>query len=256
MAVVIGLTLYGEFAFLGLLTLIAAFSLHEYYNIVFQGRERLRSAVFILLGVGIVWMKFWFDEWSIYCIPMLLPVSAFFILFSTDRQWKHLVYLPGGLLYIALPLFFFHLASLGPEPVQESPGMEYKPLLALNLFVLIWCSDTFAYLSGKAFGKHKLFEQVSPGKTWEGFAGGLLLTTAFSFLLAHYFGIPYRVNALVALCTVVFGTLGDLVESMLKREFGIKDSGHILPGHGGMLDRFDALLISLPFTTAVYHFML
>jgi phosphatidate cytidylyltransferase len=140
--------------------------------------------------------------------------------------------------------------------MQESPQTVYMPFLALNLFVLIWCSDTFAYLSGKLLGKHKLYEAVSPGKTWEGFIGGLVLTCGFSVLLSHYFHIPMKVNLIVALCSVVFGTLGDLVESMLKREFQIKDSGTILPGHGGILDRFDALLISLPFTTFCYYLLL
>ena len=101
-----------------------------------------------------------------------------------------------------------------------------------------------------------MFEAVSPGKTWEGFIGGLVLTCSFSTVLAHFFHIPMHVNLTVALCSVLFGTLGDLVESMLKREFEIKDSGNILPGHGGILDRFDALLISLPFTALCYYLLL
>jgi phosphatidate cytidylyltransferase len=123
------------------------------------------------------------------------------------------------------------------------------------LFILIWSSDTFAYLAGRAFGKRKLFESVSPKKTWEGFIGGTVLTILFSVILSHYFKIPIFQNLLIAFLTVVFGTLGDLVESMLKRQYGIKDSGQILPGHGGVLDRFDALFISLPLTTLVYYFM-
>ncbi|MEO9209687.1 MAG: phosphatidate cytidylyltransferase, partial [Ginsengibacter sp.] len=115
------------------------------------------------------------------------------------------------------------------------------------------CSDTFAYLCGRAFGKHKLFESVSPKKTWEGFIGGGLLTLGFSFLLAYFLNISFGLNMCIALATVIFGSLGDLVQSMLKREFDIKDSGTILPGHGGVLDRFDALIISLPFTTLCYY---
>jgi phosphatidate cytidylyltransferase len=136
---------------------------------------------------------------------------------------------------------------------DESERLANAPFYALNLFILIWSSDTFAYLAGRAFGKHKLFESVSPKKTWEGLIGGTILTMVFSMVLSYYFKIPYAMNALIAALTVVFGTLGDLVESMLKRQYNVKDSGNILPGHGGILDRFDALLVSLPFTTLVYY---
>jgi phosphatidate cytidylyltransferase len=251
-AVIIALTLYGEYSFLALLSIIAGFSLYEYYKIVFKGKFHYTWVLFILSGIAMVWMKFWFGEWALYAIPMVFSLTAIAVLFSPDRNWKSITHLIGGILYIALPLFFFHIGVL-KTPLGDE--YAYSPYLALNLFVLIWCSDTFAYLCGRAFGKHKLFEKVSPGKTWEGFAGGLLLSAAFSLLLAKWFDIPYGINVGIAISTVVFGTLGDLVESMLKREFGIKDSGNILPGHGGMLDRFDALLISLPFTTVWYHFM-
>jgi phosphatidate cytidylyltransferase len=189
-------------------------------------------------------------------LPVIFPLAAFTVLFSKNREWKSLAYLFSGLFYIAFPLLFFFLSTFKPEYTQESPQTIYMPLLALNLFVLIWCSDTFAYISGKLLGKNKMFEAVSPGKTWEGFFGGLILTCGFSALLAYYFNIPVQVNIIVALCSVVLGTLGDLVESMLKREFKIKDSGNILPGHGGILDRFDALLIALPFTALCYYLLL
>jgi phosphatidate cytidylyltransferase len=128
--------------------------------------------------------------------------------------------------------------------------------LLLYVVFLTEMNDVFQFTWGKLLGRHKIIEKISPNKTWEGFIGGLLLTCGFSVLLAHYFHIPMKVNLIVALCSVVFGTLGDLVESMLKREFQIKDSGTILPGHGGILDRFDALLISLPFTTFCYYLLL
>ena len=178
------------------------------------------------------------------------------ILLSKNRDWRAGGYLFSGLFYVAVPLLFFHFSVVMSRTETYVSELEYMPFLALNLFVLIWCSDTFAYLCGRTFGKRKLFVAVSPGKTWEGFIGGAVLTTAFSLLLAYFWNIPFKVNIAVAICTVVFGTLGDLVESMLKREFNLKDSGNILPGHGGILDRFDALLISLPFTTFCYNILL
>lgn len=253
---VCGLTLYNEFSFLGLLCTICLFGLLEYYKIVFNGKFHYSQILFVILGLGVVTLKYWYQDWVVYLLPVIFPIAAFIVLFSKNREWKSLTYLFSGLFYIAFPLLFFFVSTFKLQAAQESPKAIYMPLLALNLFVLIWCSDTFAYLSGKLLGKNKMFEVVSPGKTWEGFIGGLLLTCGFSVLLAHYFRIPMHVNIIVALCSVIFGTLGDLVESMLKREFKIKDSGNILPGHGGILDRFDALLISLPFTALCYYLLL
>lgn len=255
--VVVGLTLYSEYSFLALLSVICVIGMIEYYKMTFGNIFHYSQVIFILIGLSVVWMGKWFDSFEAvpYFLPLLFPVAAIMTLLSGTREWKFAAYHAGGILYIALPLLFFHAGVLKSNGYPESPQLEYKPLLALNLFVLIWCSDTFAYLCGRTFGKHKLFEAVSPKKTWEGFIGGAILTMAFSMLLAHYWHIPFRANMAVALCTVVFGTLGDLTESMLKRNFNVKDSGNILPGHGGILDRFDALLLSLPFTTLCYYFL-
>jgi phosphatidate cytidylyltransferase len=108
--------------------------------------------------------------------------------------------------------------------------------------LLIWASDTGAYITGKNFGKNKLFERISPGKTWEGWAGGTLLAIINELELYQWLGV----SVLVA----VFGVLGDLTESLLKRSLGVKDSGTLLPGHGGILDRFDSLLMAIPFIVA------
>jgi len=134
-------------------------------------------------------------------------------------------------------------------------GIEFKKYYALNLFILIWGSDTFAYLVGKAIGKTPLFTKISPKKTVEGFAGALVLNVGLGALLSHFFDIPMVANIFIALLSVIVGSLGDLVESQLKREHGLKDSGKLIPGHGGILDRFDAFFISLPFTSACYYFL-
>ncbi len=115
--------------------------------------------------------------------------------------------------------------------------------------VVTWWNDTGGYFAGRAFGKHKLFERISPKKTWEGAVGGLFLATVGALLVKHFWipELPYWAAALIALGASVLGPLGDLSESMLKRAFGAKDSGRLLPGHGGMLDRIDALLFTAPF---------
>ena len=147
-----------------------------------------------------------------------------------------------GTFYIALPfglLNYFYV----PSPLPN--GANYGVLL--GYFLILWLNDTAAYLAGSAIGKHRLFERISPKKSWEGSIGGALFAILTAWLLSDYFTVLLLWQWLaIAIIIVVFGTLGDLVESMLKRSLGIKDSGNKLPGHGGMLDRFDAVLLSAP----------
>ena len=121
-------------------------------------------------------------------------------------------------------------------------------LYLLAIFVFLWASDTGAYCVGALIGKHPLFKRISPNKSWEGSVGGAVLAIGISMIFAHYDTSLYSTLqwAGMALVVVVFGTWGDLVESLMKRQLGIKDSGNILPGHGGMLDRFDSSLIAIP----------
>lgn len=121
---------------------------------------------------------------------------------------------------------------------------RYSPTI---YFIFNWVNDTGAYCTGMLFGKHKLFERISPKKSWEGSIGGGIFCIIASFLLSHFF--PFMSTGVwigLALTVVVFGTWGDLTESLLKRRLGIKDSGNILPGHGGMLDRFDSAILAIP----------
>ena len=124
----------------------------------------------------------------------------------------------------------------------------YDYLTPLAIFVFLWASDTGAYCVGSLIGKHPLFKRISPNKSWEGSVGGAVLAIGISMIFAHYDTSLYSTLqwAGMALVVVVFGTWGDLVESLMKRQLGIKDSGNILPGHGGMLDRFDSSLIAIP----------
>ena len=154
-------------------------------------------------------------------------------------------------LYIALPFSLlntlaFHLAPQGL--------VTYDAVLPLSVFVFLWMNDTGAYLCGSLLGKHKLFPRISPGKSWEGSIGGGILVIAIA-VLVWYLTEQYQLNQLglsalewagLGLTVVIFGTWGDLVESLFKRTLGIKDSGNILPGHGGMLDRFDSSLLAIP----------
>ena len=154
-------------------------------------------------------------------------------------------------LYIALPFSLLNTLAFHLTPQGL---VTYDAVLPLSVFVFLWMNDTGAYLCGSLLGKHKLFPRISPGKSWEGSIGGGILVIAIA-VLVWFLTEQYQLNQLglsaiewagLGLTVVIFGTWGDLVESLFKRTLGIKDSGNILPGHGGMLDRFDSSLLAIP----------
>jgi len=132
--------------------------------------------------------------------------------------------------------------------IFDPSNKQYIPSFGLLIFIFVWINDTFAYLTGITFGKHMLFQRVSPKKSWEGFVGGLIIVMFSSLAIASYFPeiIRWYHSLALGIITVFFGTYGDLVESLLKRSGGVKDSGTLLPGHGGFLDRFDSVILATP----------
>ena len=158
-----------------------------------------------------------------------------------------------GSLFTSLSYIFIPLALAIPIGYQ-SGTYEHKTLM--GLLILIWASDSWAYVSGRIFGKRKLFERLSPNKTWEGFWGSVILTSATGYLLSIYgFGLNNTEWVVLGAITVIIATAGDLFQSMLKRASGIKDSGNILPGHGGILDRFDSILFCLPAYYIYFYYL-
>lgn len=153
-----------------------------------------------------------------------------------------------GFFYVTVPmiLLVFMLDLLSDFETGYAFDETYPVLMIL---FLIWTNDTMAYFTGRMFGRNKLYESLSPKKTWEGFFGGMIFTIIVAFVLQHFnFIRKDAIDAvMIGLLVSVFGTIGDLFESMMKRQAGVKDSGIILPGHGGLLDRFDAFLLAIPF---------
>lgn len=159
--------------------------------------------------------------------------------FRKDDGSRRLFHTSFALLYIGVPMILL--------PMIGFYHGEDHPWVLASMFILIWCNDTFAYLLGSAIGKHKIFPRISPNKTWEGFLGGVI-STVIAASLFHYFLpiMPYWAWLGLAVVVLIFGTLGDLFESAIKRSYNIKDSGRFMPGHGGILDRIDSLLFALP----------
>jgi len=152
------------------------------------------------------------------------------------------------LIYVALP---FGLLILSNSMFTNSSPGKFSSELILGFYFILWSNDTGAYLTGKAFGKHKLFERISPNKTWEGSIGGGVLAIGIAIVCGMFFtDLPLWKWASIGLIISVFGSMGDLAESLFKRSMNVKDSGKIMPGHGGILDRFDGLLIASPFVFA------
>ncbi|MGV2452760.1 UNVERIFIED_CONTAM: phosphatidate cytidylyltransferase [Ralstonia mannitolilytica] len=184
---------------------------------------------------------FFFD----FRLSEILALALIGIAVVTLFKYPNELYFDSGkliftVIYVALP-FSFALGLPKFSSYNENFSLE-----VLFLFILIWSSDTFAYLVGKFFGKHKMAPKISPKKTWEGYAGGVVLTLVLSYFIEHY-QPELRGNwMIVGFLVAAFAPLGDLVESQLKRNFGVKDSGKIIPGHGGVLDRLDSFIICVP----------
>jgi phosphatidate cytidylyltransferase len=206
-------------------------------SVIFAG-----SAVYIIVG-GIA------NSWILpEALWSLLPISFLLFIASLYKNSSNIFEDLGiklmSLLYIALPFGLFNVVGNMGFKGDFSP----EPLLLTGFFILIWASDTFAYLFGMSFGKHRLFERISPKKSWEGSIGGAISTMIIAYFYGYYTEIlnPW-IWVIIGLFMVITATYGDLVESLLKRQVGVKDSGNIMPGHGGILDRFDAAIFSIPF---------
>lgn len=183
--------------------------------------------------------------------PWLLPPAVALVLVvelyrsAHPQPFVNVALTWAGVAYVAVPLGLLPMLAYGPTG-------EFSGWPVLGLVLLIWAADTGAYAAGRLWGRRKLFPRHSPGKTWEGWVGGTVLALATGWGLAHWAPAPLSLGQWLgaAALVAIFGVWGDLAESMLKRSLGVKDSGSLLPGHGGVLDRFDSLLLATPFVVA------
>lgn len=248
-ALFIGGILYNEWTYFLLFFALSLLGLLEFYRLVGTQGIRPNRAAGLVLG-GFFFVAVFLVEKALVAAEFLylvLPLLTITFVLELSRKkpqpFTNIAFTFLGVLYVAVPFGLLH--QLGFLLGEYS----WQPILGLML--LIWTADTGAYIAGKNFGKHKLLERVSPGKTWEGWVGGTVLAVAVSYVLSLYFqDLELYQWVGVAVLVSVFGVLGDLVESLLKRSLGVKDSGTLLPGHGGILDRFDSLIMVIPFIVA------
>lgn len=185
-------------------------------------------------------------------ITIYLMVSELYL--KKENPLNNWAYAMFSQIYVALP--FALLNVLAFQSNEMTSGSTYLFIFPLSIFAYNWINDTGAYCTGMLLGKHPLFKRISPKKSWEGSIGGAVFCIAASFAFAHFFPIMSTAEWIgLALTIVVFGTWGDLSESLMKRQLGIKDSGTILPGHGGILDRFDSAILAIP-AAVVYLYIL
>jgi phosphatidate cytidylyltransferase len=247
-AVLIGGIIYSEQTFLILLIFISTMSLLEFYRVSENETTKPQRTMGIIINILIfippLIQNIFQTGFNLLPLIIILPYIIFIreLYLKKEKPLINISVTLLGIIYISLPLFCLYLISFH----GITGGYQYECIF--GYFFIMWANDIGAYFAGTWFGKHKLFERISPKKTWEGFFGGLIFSLLIAYGIAHFFiNFSFMQWMIIAAIILVTGTLGDLVESMFKRSIGIKDSGSVLPGHGGFLDRFDGLFISAPF---------
>jgi phosphatidate cytidylyltransferase len=251
LVVLLGL-LGGRFLFLAVFGAILGSGLFEFYRIVEKDTAHDISKIFnILLGIIIFISVFLYMEGvyayllpvSILAYLLILIASAIFL--RREDILHGIIYSVFGHIYITMPLSLLMFISYSLQPDIAGNGYDLVPLLAL--FVFLWVNDTAAYFIGSLIGKRKLIERISPKKSVEGFIAGILFTVLGALIFARLypgFSVAFWIG--FAVVTSLSGALGDLFESLIKRTYNVKDAGHLIPGHGGILDRIDSLLMAVP----------
>lgn len=240
--VVVGAALLSKWAFAAVAAFVTAGAMEELFRMVrTSGKAEPQNLLAMALGVALV------VECTSTCSPLaILSLVPFFALVfvvelfrGKTQPLENIATSLCGLIYVAVPMALLMMVGF--------VGSEWEPARVLAIIFVVWINDIFAYLVGCSIGKHKMCPSISPKKSWEGFFGGVLFAVAFAMAVGYMMeGNVYLWGGLGAVVALA-GVVGDLVESMIKREFGVKDSGAIIPGHGGLLDRFDALVMAAPF---------
>ena len=252
----------GQYSFIALTAIICGGCLWEYYGMIgaLVSYKPERKMFFRLSStiVGLLAFSFFIIPvfnilligYLVAALPLLFVLFAIELYSGERRTFQNAALNLLGIFYISIPLGLLHLVVF-MQSNNHSLWFPGNINAVFGLLLLIWTNDTFAYLTGSLIGKHKMFPSVSPKKSWEGFFGGVIFTLIVAWLLSMWLTtLPLKDWIVFAIIASVVGTAGDLFESMIKRNLGLKDSGKIMPGHGGFLDRFDAFIFCVPFVFA------
>lgn len=249
-----GALIIGPITYAVLMTAIITLSTLEFCKILRASGFQPHTHLALMVNVLAFMMGFFICYSALDARVLLMLVGLIWIIFLFELFGKNeqpAIVIANTLLctiYIGMPFALFNLL------VFKGEVYDFWPIV--SLFALAWINDTGAYLCGITMGRHKLYERISPKKTIEGFVGGVLFTIAGSWFLHYISGTELWFCILCGLIVAIVGTCGDLIESMFKRSVNIKDSGNILPGHGGILDRFDAILFSAPLVSLLYYYFI
>lgn len=251
-AILVCCILGGPISFTILFTIISAMTVKEFGDILKKGgianfNTLISSlaAMFLFLGFSYLGIQPGKNEILIPYIVFIIYILISELYLKKENPINNWAYSLMSQIYIALPFALLNVLAFHSSSAETAS--TYNPILPLSIFVFTWINDSGAYCTGVTFGKHRLFERISPKKSWEGSFGGGILSIIAAIIASKYFTFLSMYEWIgLSLTVAIFGTWGDLVESLMKRTLGIKDSGNILPGHGGLLDRFDSTLMAVP----------
>lgn len=253
--VMIASNLLGPYVFSAFYLLLAGFCLFEFYKLVTSTRFTPGKTVGIING-ALLFLFFalncYFPAWRfIFFLPVTFSLIFIQELYKkTAAPFSNIAFTYLGIIFAVVPFMFFHALAF------IKGGGAFNFHVPLAFLIILWSNDTGAYLVGSKFGRTRLFERHSPKKSWEGFIGGIFISAAAAAILAHFYTeLDWKQWVSISVIISCVGTMGDLVESMFKRSINVKDSGGILPGHGGLLDRFDGLLMAAPVVYAYLYFI-
>ncbi len=251
---VIGSILLHPLAFFALFSVFTIIGLKEFYNlreiksnpkagILFYLSGFLIYAIIAMAGLGYIQSKYLLLALLIFFLQIIIELYR-----KDEPNWRRLGTVFSAIIFVSIPFGIMTSLFYTPSFFFDTLNYSYQSGTLIGLFVIMWSNDVFAYLVGSKFGKHKLFERHSPKKSWEGSIGGFVFALIAAYILSIFY-THFNIMQWMSMGAIiaVAGTYGDLAESLLKRNAGIKDSGTLFPGHGGVLDRFDAVLFASPF---------
>ena len=246
--------LFGGYVFTLFVLVISILAVDEFYHLI--GSTAIKpqkwGGILLVISIYLPLYQYLFKNEPfqnlLFCVPIVIALIISELYRKHLNPFHNIAYTLFGVMYAAVPFCFFYALAF----IDGAFNMHYP----LGFLLLLWASDTGAYLFGSRFAKHQLFERHSPKKSWEGFFGGMFISALLTVGISFYFNeLSYIHWLVISFIVVVAGTFGDLSESMLKRSLSVKDSGSLLPGHGGVLDRFDGLLLAAPLVYVYLHFV-